>query len=142
MKTILFSLVILFASIVNAQTNISSFSASQGWRNPDDPIVWQGEVSRGNKPAVAAKIERLDDMGYRLTIDGEVYEFPFTSKIDSRECPVVTVDGKEFTITAFHIKGAELQLRIDYVNGDFVPVDWVLITRQAIVKHVSQATSK
>lgn len=138
MKTILFSLAMIFASIANAQTGISSVSASHGWRNPDDPVVWQGEVSRGNKPAVAAKIERLPDMGYRITADGQTFEFPFASKIDSRECPVVVVDGKEFTITAFRIKGGtELHLRVDYIQGDFLPVDWALVSRNLMLSHVS-----
>lgn len=138
MKTILFSLAMIFACIANAQTGISSVSVSHGWRNPNDPIVWQGEVSRGNKPAVAAKIERLPDMGYRVTADDQTFEFPFTSKIDSRECPVVVVDGKEFTITAFRIKGGtELHLRVDYIQGDFLPVDWALVSRNLMLSHVS-----
>jgi hypothetical protein len=120
----------LAATMASAQTNISEWQGRQNYRDISHATVWAGEVTHGGK-SMAVSILRNDDMGYTFQAGGNTFVFPFTSKIDSRECPVLRDEaGKEIaTITAFRIKGAELQLLLEYQGGDFVPTSWVLISR-------------
>lgn len=130
MRTVIFIFALLAATMASAQTNISNWQASQNNRDVSHATVWAGEVQHGGK-SMAVSVLRNEDMGYTFQAGGHTFVFPFTSKIDSRECPVLRDEaGKEIaTITAFRIKGAELQLLLEYQGGDFVPSTWVLLSR-------------
>ena len=137
MRTIFFAIALLSATMASAQTNLKTWQESQNYRDISHATVWSGEVQHSGKP-LAVSILRNDDMGYTIQAGGHTFVFPFTSKIDSRECPVLRDEsGKEVaTITAFRIKGAELQLLLEYQGGDFVPTSWVLISRVLNVSNV------
>ena len=137
MRTIFFAIALLAATTASTQTNIKTWQESQNYRDVSHATVWIGEVQHSGKP-LAVSILRNDDMGYTIQAGGHTFVFPFASKIDSRECPVITdASGKEVaTITAFRIKGAELQLLLEYQGGDFVPTSWVLISRVLNVSNV------
>lgn len=137
MRTFFFAIALLAATMASAQTNIKNWQESQNYRDVSHATVWAGEVQHGGKP-LAVSILRNDDMGYTIQAGGHTFVFPFASKIDSRECPVLRDEsGKEVaTITAFRIKGAELQLLLEYQGGDFVPTTWVLLSRTLNVSNV------
>lgn len=137
MRTIFFAIALLAATMASAQTNLKTWQANQNYRDISHATVWSGEVQHSGKP-LAVSILRNDDMGYTIQAGGHTFVFPFASKIDSRECPVLRDEsGKEVaTITAFRIKGAELQLLLEYQGGDFVPTSWVLISRVLNVSNV------
>jgi hypothetical protein len=137
MRAFIIAIAMLAATMASAQTNIREWQASQNYRDVSHATVWAGEVQHAGKP-MAVSILRNDDMGYTLQAGGHTFVFPFASKIDSRECPVLKDEnGKEVaTITAFRIKGAELQLLLEYQGGDFVPTSWVLISRVLNVSNV------
>ena len=137
MRTIFFAIALLAATMASAQTNLKTWQESQNYRDISHTTVWAGEAPyRGSTTAVS--IVRNDDMGYTIDAGGHTFVFPFASKIDSRECPVITdASGKEVaTITAFRIKGAELQLLLEYQGGDFVPTKWALLSRQINITNI------
>ena len=137
MRTVFFAIALLAGFVASAQTNLKNWQESQNYRDVSHATVWSGEVQHNGKP-LAVSILRNDDMGYTIQAGGHTFVFPFTSKIDSRECPVLRDEsGREVaTITAFRIKGAELQLLLEYQAGDFVPTTWVLLSRTLNVSNV------
>jgi hypothetical protein len=130
MRAFIIAIAMLAATMASAQTSIKNWQGQQNYRDVSHATVWAGEVQHGGK-SMAVSVLRNEDMGYTFQAGGHTFVFPFTSKIDSRECPVLRDEaGKEIaTITAFRIKGAELQLLLEYQGGDFVPTSWVLISR-------------
>lgn len=137
MRTVIMFIALLAATMASAQTNIREWQSRQNYRDVSHATVWNGEVQHNGKP-LAVSILRNDDMGYTVQAGGHTFVFPFAGKIDSRECPVLRDEsGKEIaTITAFKIRGAELQLLLEYQGGDFVPTSWVLISRALNVSNV------
>ena len=137
MRTVFLAIALLAATMASAQTNLKNWQGSQNYRDVSHATVWAGEVQHGGKP-LAVSILRNDDMGYTIQAGGHTFVFPFTSKIDSRECPVIRdASGKEVAaITVFRIRGAELQLLLEYQGGDFVPTTWVLASRQINITNI------
>ena len=137
MRAFIIAIAMLAATTASAQTNIKNWQASQNHRDVSHATVWAGEVQHNGR-TLAVSILQNNDMGYTVEAGGHTFVFPFASKIDSRECPVLRDEaGKEIaTITAFRIRGAELQLLLEYQGGDFVPTTWVLISRTLNISNV------
>ena len=137
MRAFIIAIAMLAATTASAQTNIKNWQASQSYRDVSHATVWAGEVQHNGR-TLAVSILQNNDMGYTVEAGGHTFVFPFASKIDSRECPVLRDEaGKEIaTITAFRICGAELQLLLEYQGGDSVPTTWVLISRTLNISNV------